>query len=97
MAELPLLDDGTSPVAVRAPHLALRNLTFEGLDGGFAVSELDHSVSLHADVVEVEQRDVGFAAVHAGRRLEVLSDEEQVAPTERPRIGLGAPSGICSP
>ncbi|HMJ94372.1 MAG TPA: hypothetical protein VK486_00865 [Thermoleophilaceae bacterium] len=97
LAELPLLDDGTSPVAIRAPHLALCNLAFEGRDRGFAVSELDHSVSLHADVVEVEHRDVGFAAVDAGRRPEVVSDEEQVATTERPVISLGAPVRIRSP
>lgn len=67
MAEVVLLDDRPLPVAVRTPDLALCNLAFQGCDRGFAVSELDHAVSLHADVVEVEHRRIGFPAVDAGR------------------------------
>ena len=99
MAELPLLDDGTSPVAVRAPHLALSNLAFEGRSRGFAVSELDHSVSLHADVVEVEHGGVDLAAVGARGALEVALQEEQVATAERSRIVVDAllPPRACAP
>ena len=97
MAEVVLLNDGSSSVAIRAPHLALCNLAFEGCDRRFAVSELDHSISLHADVVEVERRDIGFAAVHAGRRLQVVSDEEEIATAQRTGISLSPPFRVCSP
>jgi hypothetical protein len=97
MAEVFLLDDRPPPVAVRTPNLALCNLAFERGDRGFAVSELDYPVSLRADVVEVEHGGIGFAAIDARRRLEVLSDEQEVATTERAGISLGSPLRICSP
>jgi hypothetical protein len=97
MAEVVLLDDGPSSVAIRAPHLALGNLALEGCDRHFAVSELNHSISLHADVVEVEHRDIGFAAVHAGRSLQVVSDEEEVATAQRPGVGLSPNFRVGSP
>lgn len=97
MAEVALLDGRPPSMAVGTSNLALSNLTFEGRDRGFAVGELDHAVSLHADVVEIEHHDVGFAAVHAGGRLEVVSDEEQVATAKWPGISIGAPVWINSP
>ncbi len=99
MAELPLLDDGTSPVAVRAPNLTLSDLAFERRDRGFAVSKLDHAVALHTDVVEVEHRGVDLAAVDARGRPEVALQEEQVATPERSRIVVDAvlPPRACAP
>jgi hypothetical protein len=97
MAEVALLDGRPSPVAVRTPDLALCNLAFEGCDRGFAVGELNHAISLHADVVKVEHSGIGFAAVHAWCRPEEVSKEKQVAPAQRPGITVSPPVGICSP
>ena len=99
MAEVPLLEDRPPPVAVRAPNLTLSDLPFEGRDRGFAVSELDHSVSLHADVVEVEHRGVDLAAVDARGGLEVALQAAQVATAERSRIVFDTllPPRACAP
>jgi hypothetical protein len=99
MAEVVLLDDRPPPVAVGTPDLALCDLAFKGRDRNLAVGELDHSASLHADVVEVEHRGVDLAAVDARGALEVALQEEQVATAERSWIAVDAllPPRTCTP
>ena len=81
MAEVMLLDDRPPSVAVCTPDLALCDLTFQGRDRVFAVSELDHAVSLHANVVEIEYGDILLGAVNAGGGREVLGYEQEIPTT----------------
>jgi hypothetical protein len=66
IAEVPLLDDSPSPVAVCAPHHALRNLPFQRGDGVLLAGQLDNASTLRAHVVEVQDHWIGLAAVDAG-------------------------------
>jgi hypothetical protein len=97
MAEVPLLDDRPSPVAVSTPNLALGDFAFQQRDGVLVVRELNDPGSLDADMVEVENDRVALPAIHAGSGFEVIGDKKQVATTARPGISFGPPVWVYPP
>jgi hypothetical protein len=67
IAKVPLFDDCSPPVAVRAPHHTLRDLPFQPGDGMLPVGELDDTGPFRADMVEVQDHRVRLATIDAGR------------------------------
>jgi hypothetical protein len=55
-----LVDDGLAPVAVRAPNLALRNLSLQDGDRALTISQLHDASCLSTDVVEVRHDRIGL-------------------------------------
>jgi hypothetical protein len=68
-----------APVAVCAPHHATGDLVPQALQPDLAAGELHHAAGLCANMIEVEDADVGLAAVDAARCGERCQGEADVA------------------
>jgi hypothetical protein len=79
IAEVPLFNDGSPAVAVRTPHLALRDLAFQGRDRALPTRELYDSAAFDTDVVEIQDHRILLSTVDAWRPSQVLEQEEKVA------------------
>jgi hypothetical protein len=75
IAKVPLLHDRAPAMAIGASNLALVDLTLEHRDGDLSASELNHSGSLGADMIEIQYDGIPLAAVHATGLPKVVKKE----------------------
>ena len=57
-----LVDDGLAPVAVRAPNVALRNLSLKTGDRALTIGQLYDTGRLLTDMVEVQNDGISLSA-----------------------------------
>ena len=97
MAEVLLLDDRASPVAVGAAHLALRNLPSKRRQRGLAACELHHAPSFLTDMIEVQDDWIGLTAVDTRSGAQILEEEEKISSSERAIGSRRPPSRFDAP
>lgn len=97
MAEVLLLDDRPSPVAIGAAHFALRNLLSKRGERALASRELHHAPSFLTDVIEVEDDWIGRTAVDTRSGAQVLEEEEKISSSERAIGSRRPPSRLDAP
>jgi hypothetical protein len=72
IAEVPLLDDGVAPMAVRALNLAGCDLSLEDGNRALTAGELHHSGRFFTDVMEIQDDRVGLTARDARMLAQVV-------------------------